>query len=141
MGDVCYFSALSTRSEMEQIFKSILSCTHLSISLTLKVSCLYIFICHCFISSDDARILSCVSSMNDIGKLPDVVFYQVDGGSENVAKVVFVICELLIIRKLTKKVVLTRLLVGHTHLDIDGVFGKLWTSLRVRSTYSSLIKV
>lgn len=66
------------------------------------------------------------------GRLPDVVYYQVDGGSENVAKVVFVICELLIIRRLTRKVVLTRLMVGHTHLDADGIFGVLWVSLRVR---------
>ena len=65
------------------------------------------------------------------GKLPDVVYYQIDGGSENVAKVVLVICELIISQGLTKKLVLTRLLVGHTHLDLDGKFGHLWISLRV----------
>jgi hypothetical protein len=58
------------------------------------------------------------------------VFYQIDGGSENTAKIVYVICELLIIRGLTKKVVLTRLVVGHTHADIDSVFGRLWTAIR-----------
>jgi len=67
--------------------------------------------------------------MNE-GKLPDTVFYQIDGGSENTAKIVYVICELLIIRGLTKKVVLTRLVVGHTHADIDSVFGRLWTAIR-----------
>ncbi len=66
------------------------------------------------------------------GKLPDVVYYQIDGGSENVAKVVMVICELIVARGLTKKLVLTRLMVGHTHLDLDGKYGHLWVSLRVR---------
>ncbi len=42
-----------------------------------------------------------------------------------------VICELIVSRRLTKKIVLTRLLVGHTHLDLDGKFGHLWVSLRV----------
>jgi len=64
------------------------------------------------------------------GKLPDTVYYQVDGGSENIAKVVLVLCELLIARGLTKKVVFTRLLVGHTHADIDAIFGRLWKALR-----------
>jgi hypothetical protein len=38
------------------------------------------------------------------------------------------ICELLVARRLTKKVVLTRLPVGHTHEDIDAVFGIIWKS-------------
>ena len=64
------------------------------------------------------------------GKLPDVVYYQIDGGSENTAKTVFGILELIIARRLTKKIILTRLLVGHTHADIDGVFGRLWKAVR-----------
>jgi hypothetical protein len=66
-----------------------------------------------------------------LGKLPDVLYYQIDGGSENVAKVAFVISELLVARKLTKKVIVSRLIVGHTHLDLDGKYGVLWVSLRV----------
>jgi hypothetical protein len=38
------------------------------------------------------------------------------------------ICELLVARRLTKKVVLTRLPVGHTHEDIDSVYGVIWKS-------------
>ena len=35
-------------------------------------------------------------------------------------------CELLIIRGLTKRIVLTRLPVGHTHEDIDARFALIW---------------
>ena len=66
------------------------------------------------------------------GRLPNTVYYQIDGGAENVAKGVFLICELLVSRRLTKKVVLSRLMVGHTHCDVDAKFGQLWVSLRVR---------
>ena len=65
-----------------------------------------------------------------IGLLPDTVYYQIDGGSENTAKAVILICELIIIKGLCKKIVLTRLMVGHTHCDIDGVFGRLWKHVR-----------
>eukprot|EP01034_Spumella_vulgaris_P035770 gene35770-44106_t len=68
-------------------------------------------------------------TLKEEGKLPDTVFYQIDGGSENAAKAVLLLCELLIIRGLTKKVVLTRLMVGHTHADIDAVFGRLWKAI------------
>jgi hypothetical protein len=66
-----------------------------------------------------------------LGKLPDTIYYQIDGGSENTAKAVLYICELLIIRRVTKKIVITRLIVGHTHCDVDAVFGRIWRRIRV----------
>ena len=36
-------------------------------------------------------------------------------------------CELLVARKIVKRVVLSRLMVFHTHEDIDGRFDKIWT--------------
>lgn len=63
-------------------------------------------------------------------KLPPTVYYQVDGGSENTARAVLAICELLIIKRLTTKIIFTRLVVGHTHEDIDSKFGKIWTEIR-----------
>ena len=42
-------------------------------------------------------------------------------------------CELLVARKIVKRIVLSRLMVGHTHEDIDGRFAKIWT--RVRNAY------
>jgi hypothetical protein len=62
-------------------------------------------------------------------KLPDLIYYQIDGGSENANKTILAICELLIARGLTKKIVVTRLPPGHTHEDIDGRFGVIWRDL------------
>eukprot|EP01041_Mallomonas_annulata_P012238 gene12238-25709_t len=70
------------------------------------------------------------------GKLPDTIFLQIDGGSENTSKATLGIAELLVARRLTKNVVITRLIVGHTHEDIDAVFGKIWYHNRNRSLLS-----
>lgn len=51
--------------------------------------------------------------------MPDTIYYQVDGGVENVAKTAIVLMELLVARRLTRTIILTRLMVGHTHEDID----------------------
>lgn len=64
------------------------------------------------------------------GKLPDTVFHQIDGGSENTAYAWFALCELIVAKRLCKKLVLTRLKAGHTHEDIDSKFGTLWKSIR-----------
>ena len=74
----------------------------------------------------------------ELGSLPDVIYIQIDGGSENTAKAVLLICELIICKRLCKKIVLTRLMVGHTHCDIDAVFGRLWKHMRNRSVLSPL---
>jgi hypothetical protein len=70
--------------------------------------------------------------VDEEGKLPDTIFHQIDGGSENTANCWFVLCELLVARRVCKKVVLTRLMVGHTHEDIDSKFGTLWKKIRSR---------
>jgi len=93
---------------------------------------------HCF-------LLSLESTLRAEHKLPDTVYYQVDGGSENIAKVVHLICELIIARRLTKKIVLSRLMVGHTHEDIDARFGVIWSSIRQEHVlspqmYASMIR-
>lgn len=56
------------------------------------------------------------------GKLPEIVYHQIDGGSENANLTTIAIAELMVYRGLCKKVVLTRLPVGHTHEDIDARF-------------------
>jgi len=71
-----------------------------------------------------------------LGKLPDTVFAQIDGGSENANTTMKGICELLVARGLTKQVVLTRLPPGHTHEDIDAVFGKIWKYVAGRTIYT-----
>ena len=70
------------------------------------------------------------------GSLPDTIFAQIDGGSENANTTMKGICGLLVARGLTKKVVLSRLPPGHTHEDIDAVFGKIWKYLAGRAIYT-----
>lgn len=66
----------------------------------------------------------------DKGKLPDTLYLQIDGGSENTAKVVLAMCELLVIMRLVQHLQVSRLMVGHTHIDVDGFFGRLWKFCR-----------
>jgi hypothetical protein len=79
---------------------------------------------HTFLKSLEAVMLS------EEGQLPDTVYMQIDGGSENTAKAMLAICELLINKKLCKRIVLTRLLKGHTHEDIDSKFAIIWKTVR-----------
>ena len=74
--------------------------------------------------------------IQDEGKLPDTVYHQIDGGSENTARAWFALCELIVARRLCKKLVLTRLTVGHTHEDIDSKFGILWRKIRNKFIYT-----
>ena len=67
---------------------------------------------------------------NSYGILLETIYYQIDGGSENTAKVMMAMCELLVARRFCQKLVLTRLPVGHTHEDIDSKFAKIWKALR-----------
>lgn len=55
------------------------------------------------------------------GSLPPVIYHQIDGGSENTAKAFMAICELLVARRVTQKIVLTRLPVGHTHEVLNNI--------------------
>jgi hypothetical protein len=64
------------------------------------------------------------------GAIPPVFYYQIDGGSENIAKAVIAACEAIVCMNIVNKVVLTRLIVGHTHEDIDSKFGVVWTYIR-----------
>lgn len=50
--------------------------------------------------------------IQDGGKLPDTIFIQIDGGGENTAKITLAMCELLVAKGLTKKIIVTRLPVG-----------------------------
>eukprot|EP01039_Chlorochromonas_danica_P012126 gene12126-13782_t len=64
------------------------------------------------------------------GKLPDTIFIQIDGGGENTAKITLAMCEFLVAKGLTKKIILSRLPVGHTHEDIDAVFAHIWKKVQ-----------
>ena len=67
------------------------------------------------------------------GVLPEVLYLQVDGESDNANMYMLAICELLVIRGGVREVHLSRLPVGHTHEDIDSVFSRIWTKVRDRA--------
>jgi hypothetical protein len=64
------------------------------------------------------------------GTLPDTLYYQVDGGPDAMCSLILFVSELLVAKGLCKRVVVTRLPVGHTHEDIDSLFAKIWKKLR-----------
>lgn len=61
---------------------------------------------------------------------PDEIFVQVDGGSENANQYVLGMLELLVTKRMAKRIYYTRLPTGHTHEDIDACFGVIWKGLR-----------
>lgn len=83
--------------------------------------------------------LLCILNDAPVGRLPDTVYVQIDGGSENTAKAVLFMCELLVVKRLIKHLVVSRLIVGHTHCDIDAVFGTIWKRMRVSNKLNSFI--
>lgn len=110
-----------------------------NLSLTANVSL------HCWLLSLEEEYIA------NNKKLPDTLYHQVilylsrllilrftflsygnqiDGGSENTAKYVLGICELLVAKRLTRRIVLSRLPVGHTHEDIDAIFALIWDHMK-----------
>jgi hypothetical protein len=75
-------------------------------------------------------LLSLEYILNKENELPPTFYYQIDGGSENTAQLIYVFMEFMIAKRLFQKIVLTRLIVGHTHEDIDAVFGRVWRGIR-----------
>ena len=57
---------------------------------------------------------------------PRYLFLQIDGGAENTAKEFYGFCEYLVREEIFDKVEVSRLPVGHTHEDIDAMFGVIW---------------
>lgn len=56
---------------------------------------------------------------------PKTLFIQFDGGSENFNRSTFAMMELLVAKRVFDTIVVSRLLVGHTHEDGDAKFGVL----------------
>ena len=63
-------------------------------------------------------------------KFPTHLFLQIDGGPENTAKPFLAFCQLLLKLRIFDKIEVNRLPVGHTHEDIDALFGTLWKHVR-----------
>jgi len=78
---------------------------------------------------------------------PDELYIQADGGAENANKYVLATLELLVAQRVVKKIVFSRLPTGHTHEDIDAIFGTIskWinafdTHIPTLDAYKSLIE-
>jgi hypothetical protein len=56
---------------------------------------------------------------------PEELYVQLDGGCENANGEVLGFLELLVVKRICRLVVYTRLPVGHTHEDIDAMFGHI----------------
>jgi hypothetical protein len=63
------------------------------------------------------------------GCYPEKLYIQLDGGSENANQWVFAFLELLVIKRVVRVVLYTRLPTGHAHEDIDAIFGTLSTAI------------
>jgi hypothetical protein len=55
-----------------------------------------------------------------------VLLLQVDGGAENACKTSYALYEHLVRIGIFDRIEVSRLPVGHTHEDIDAMFGILW---------------
>ena len=64
------------------------------------------------------------------GNYTEELYIQMDGGPENANKFVLGFLEMLVAKRLIKRIFYTRLPVGHTHEDIDACFGLIWNWFR-----------
>ena len=65
-------------------------------------------------------------------QFPKKLYVQFDGGPENANSDVVGFMELLVALRIVPEVYLTRLPVGHTHEDINAMFGIMWLYFRLR---------
>ena len=77
------------------------------------------------------------------GHFPRKMYIQVDGGAENINTTVVGWLQLLVAKHLVPEILLSRLPVGHTHEDIDALFGHIWAAYRLKPclTMSDYVEV
>ena len=65
------------------------------------------------------------------GKLPRIVYIQIDGGSENANWAFLAWMEILIFLRIgAEEILVSRMRSGHNHADQDGKFGLFWRAIR-----------
>ena len=101
-------------------------------NLTLKFVEVTLFCTFNHVQSTCDLTLYCVLSKiaewrnNHNGDFPETLYIQCDGGCENANKYLLGLLEFIVVKRMAKKIILTRLPVGHTHDDMDAIFGLLW---------------
>lgn len=65
-----------------------------------------------------------------------VCLIQMDGGPENTSKTFYALCEYLVRQRVFDRIEAARLPVGHTHEDIDAMFGVLWRAAQGKTIIS-----
>jgi hypothetical protein len=79
--------------------------------------------CEVILLEIEKRMKHCLK--NDL-LMPNVLYLQIDGGPENTSKTFYAFIEQLVHDGVFKRIEVCRLPVGHTHEDIDALFGVLW---------------
>ena len=87
----------------------------------------------CILDEIISRGRFCMETGEDF---PTVLFLQIDGGPENTGKAFLAFLELLERLNIFDKIYINRLPVGHTHEDIDALFGILWNYLKFEPVYT-----
>jgi hypothetical protein len=76
-------------------------------------------------------LLSLWEEYTEKGRLPNVIYIEIDGGAENANQEMKLLCELLIVMDIGVDTIwLIRMPVGHNHADQDGKFGVIWVHTR-----------
>jgi hypothetical protein len=80
---------------------------------------------HCILSEIEKFAL------RNNGLYPEEIYLQLDGGAENANKFVLSMLEYLVSSRICKEILYSRLPTGHSHEDIDAVFGNIWKAMRL----------
>ena len=89
--------------------------------------------CEVLLHEIERRMDHCIA--NNL-PFPRHLFLQIDGGPENTSKTFYALCEYLVRMGVFDRVEAARLPVGHTHEDIDAMFGVLWRAAQGKTIIS-----
>ena len=88
------------------------------------------------VTKSASLIINCFLSELDLwterqqGRMPDIIYLQVDGGSENANKYMLGMLELLCVKRISKSTIYSRLPSFHSHNDHNVTFGVVKLSLK-----------
>jgi hypothetical protein len=68
--------------------------------------------------------------------MPRKLLIQIDGGPDMTAKSLYGLCEYLVRKDVFDQIDIARLPVGHTHEDIDAMFGVLWRAAQGKNIFT-----